>query len=61
MGAKRLSPAIGKQLARKGIVFTNHKLQTYTQRRSFPAFPKDVALVRKMGPRKCEEFGGDRE
>ena len=58
-GQKDYHREIGKQFARKGIVFTTINYRLYPAVR-FPAFPQDVALSVKWVRENIAEFGGDR-
>ena len=57
-GRKDYHRAIGKQLARSGILFITINYRLYPEAK-FPAFPEDVALSVKWARGNVKKFGGD--
>ncbi|MAL86497.1 MAG: hypothetical protein CMI23_09125 [Opitutae bacterium] len=59
-GQKDYHRTIGKQFAKKGIVFLTINYRLYPNVR-FPSFPEDVALSVKWAREKINRFGGNPE
>lgn len=57
-GQKDYHREIGKQFARKGIVFVTANYRLYPEVR-FPAFPEDVALATAWVRKKVQAYGGN--